>query len=42
MSNDEQAPAFVLKKIKEVTIEDRPTPKLKTPYDVKIHVKATG
>jgi len=42
MSEGENAPAFVLRKPKEVKIEERPSPKLKSPYDVKVHVKATG
>jgi D-xylulose reductase len=42
MSQKEKNPAFVLKKVKDVSIEDRPLPKLQSPYDVKVHVKATG
>jgi len=42
MSKKEQNPAFVLKKIREAVIEERPLPKLESPYDVKVHVKATG
>jgi threonine dehydrogenase-like Zn-dependent dehydrogenase len=42
MSEGDKSPAFVLQKPKEVKIEDRPNPRLQTPYDVKVHVKATG
>jgi len=42
MSKEDEAPAFVLRKQNEVKIENRPIPKLTSPYDVKIHVKATG
>jgi len=42
MSQKEKNPAFVLQKVKDVSIEERPIPKLESPYDVKVHVKATG
>jgi len=42
MTEKEKNPAFVLQKAKEVSIEERPLPKLQSPYDVKVHVKATG
>jgi D-xylulose reductase len=42
MSQKEKNPAFVLQKKKEVSIEERPLPSLKSPYDVKVKVKATG
>jgi D-xylulose reductase len=42
MSQRERNPAFVLQKAKEVSVEERPVPKLESPYDVKVHVKATG
>jgi hypothetical protein len=38
----EKNPAFVLQKVKDVSIEERPIPKLESPYDVKVYVKATG
>lgn len=42
MPQKEKNPAFVLQKKREVSIEERPLPKLESPYDVKVHVKATG
>jgi threonine dehydrogenase-like Zn-dependent dehydrogenase len=42
MAQKEKNPAFVLQKVKDVSIEERPLPKLESPYDVKVHVKATG
>lgn len=42
MSQREKNPAFVLQKKMEVSIEERPIPRLESPYDVKVHVKATG
>ncbi|KAE8330427.1 chaperonin 10-like protein [Aspergillus sergii] len=35
-------PSFVLRKVKDVAIEDRPKPVLKDPHDVIVHVKQTG
>ena len=35
-------PSFLMKGIKQVTIEDRPVPKLKDPHDVLVHVSHTG
>jgi D-xylulose reductase len=42
MAIKEKNPAFVLNKVKDVSIEERPIPKLESPYHVKVHVKATG
>ena len=42
MPQKEKNPAFVLQKVRDVSIEERPLPKLESPYDVKVHVKATG
>ena len=42
MAQKEKNPAFVLRKVEDVSIEERPLPKLESPYDVKVHVKATG
>ena len=42
MSQKEKNPAFVLKGVKDVSLEDRPLPKLDSPYHVKVQVKATG
>ncbi len=42
MPQKEKNPAFVLRKVNDVSIEERPLPKLESPYDVKVHVKATG
>ncbi|KAB8277246.1 chaperonin 10-like protein [Aspergillus minisclerotigenes] len=35
-------PSFVLRKVKDVVIEDRPKPVLKEPHDFIVHVKQTG
>ncbi|KAJ5595440.1 uncharacterized protein N7459_001648 [Penicillium hispanicum] len=35
-------PSFVLRSVKDVTIEDRPKPVLKDPHDVIVHVAQTG
>ena len=42
MPQKERNPAFVLQKVEDVSIEERPLPKVESPYDVKVHVKATG
>jgi hypothetical protein len=42
MPQKEKNLAFVLQRVKDVSIEERPLPKLESPYDVKIQVKATG
>jgi D-xylulose reductase len=42
MVQQEKNLAFVLQKVKDVSIEERPVPEIQTPYDVKVQVKATG
>lgn len=38
----EKNPAFVLRAVKDVAFEDRPVPKLRDEYEVRVHVAQTG
>jgi threonine dehydrogenase-like Zn-dependent dehydrogenase len=40
--SEQTVPAVVLKKVRDIAIEHRPNPKLVSPKDVKVQVKATG
>lgn len=41
-TNPTSNPAFVLQDIKKVFIEERPIPKLRDPWDVRVHIAQTG
>jgi D-xylulose reductase len=42
LADGHQNPAFVLRAVKEVAIEQRPVPAVKDPYDVRVHIGQTG
>ncbi|KAI7183213.1 GroES-like protein [Hortaea werneckii] len=42
MGNLDMNPSFVLRAVQDVAFEDRPVPKLRDAYDVRVHVGQTG
>ncbi|RMY67774.1 hypothetical protein D0863_07576 [Hortaea werneckii] len=42
MGNIDMNPSFVLRAVQDVAFEDRPVPKLRDAYDVRVHVGQTG